>query len=32
MKNVFLYVFLWLMGVPALVLILLWVIGVGFAR
>jgi hypothetical protein len=30
MKNVLLYVFLWLMGVPFLFLVLLWILGVGF--
>ena len=30
MRGGILYIFLWLMGVPFLVLVLLWMIGVGF--
>jgi len=30
MKNAFLYVVLWLMGVPVFMLIILWILGVGF--
>lgn len=30
MKNLMLYIFLWIMGVPALVLLVLWFFGVGF--
>ena len=30
MKNALLYIVLWLMGIPAIFLILLWILGVGF--
>jgi len=30
MKNAGLYVVLWLMGIPAIFLVLLWILGVGF--
>jgi hypothetical protein len=30
MKNAFLYIFLWLMGLPVSVLLILWLLGVGF--
>jgi len=30
MKNAALYIFLWLMGIPAFALVILWLIGVGF--
>lgn len=32
MKNAALYIFLWLMGVPFLVLVVLWMLGVGFGN
>jgi hypothetical protein len=30
MKNSILYIFLWMMGVPFLILVVLWMLGMGF--